>query len=262
VRRQEHPLASFLLVGSAHEAVEKALLNLPRVPYGRSLKPDALVGRSGPLQSGGIEDGAARGVGDILHEADNWFRHFAFEPADSEPQPPAGFTQANGLSEQDRLRLELVEVVGWRDRAMGVERNVGVVENPAVAERPIGQLDPYERPGRPMCCLPHGISVYGLGHRREGAGGERPLLQPGLPARVEPAHPRVAEVEGLRPGRVRIGGGATACTWLLPQILTDFHLARPGIELRLREVLTPEVQPAVLQGELDGLIELGSIAAV
>lgn len=70
-------------------------------------------------------------------------------------------------------------------------------------------------------------------------------------AAVEAGRQAVAEVEGLRQGRVRIGGGATACTWLLPQILTDFHAARPGIELRLREMFTPEVHLAVLQGDLD-----------
>lgn len=70
-------------------------------------------------------------------------------------------------------------------------------------------------------------------------------------AAVEAGRQAVAEVEGLRRGRVRIGGGATACTWLLPPILTAFHERWPALDLRLREMFTPEVLAAVEQGELD-----------
>ncbi len=61
----------------------------------------------------------------------------------------------------------------------------------------------------------------------------------------------VAEVEGLSAGRVTVGGGATACTYLLPSILTAFHARYPGVTLRIREVLTPLVPEVVAAGELD-----------
>lgn len=61
----------------------------------------------------------------------------------------------------------------------------------------------------------------------------------------------VAEVEGLARGAVTVGGGATACTWLLPPVLTAFKARYPGLGLRLREVLTPHVPEAVASGELD-----------
>lgn len=70
-------------------------------------------------------------------------------------------------------------------------------------------------------------------------------------AAVEAARQAVAEVEGLSRGRVRIGGGSTACTYLLPPVLAAFHQAHPAVDLRLREMLTPDIPAAVEAGELD-----------
>lgn len=70
-------------------------------------------------------------------------------------------------------------------------------------------------------------------------------------AAVDAARQAVAEVQGLARGRVRIGGGSTACTYLLPPVLTAFHQAHPGVDLRLREMLTPDIPAAVESGELD-----------
>lgn len=61
----------------------------------------------------------------------------------------------------------------------------------------------------------------------------------------------VAEIEGLAAGRVTVGGGATACTYLLPGILTEFRAKHPGVTLGVREVLTPLVGEAVRAGALD-----------
>lgn len=70
-------------------------------------------------------------------------------------------------------------------------------------------------------------------------------------AAVEAGRRAVAEVEGLTRGRVRLGGGSIACTWLLPPLLARFRALHPAVELRLRELFTPQVQAAVLDGELD-----------
>src|SRR5262245_19940711 len=60
----------------------------------------------------------------------------------------------------------------------------------------------------------------------------------------------VAEVEGLHAGEVRLGGGATVCTYYLPPILANFRAQAPGIMLRLREATTAEVMAALDAGEL------------
>lgn len=57
----------------------------------------------------------------------------------------------------------------------------------------------------------------------------------------------VAEVAGLHAGEVRIGAGATACTYLLPRWLAPFRAEFPGVRFRLRE-LTPEVAESALAG--------------
>lgn len=68
----------------------------------------------------------------------------------------------------------------------------------------------------------------------------------------------VAELLGLSAGTVRLGGGATACTYLLPPLLAKFRKRRPAIGLMLREDTTAELEAAVAAGELDlAIITLG-----
>lgn len=61
----------------------------------------------------------------------------------------------------------------------------------------------------------------------------------------------VAEVEGLRVGRVRVGAGATFCTYVLPPLLQRFRAQHPKLQLQLREGHTPELAAALVEGELD-----------
>lgn len=61
----------------------------------------------------------------------------------------------------------------------------------------------------------------------------------------------VTEVLALQAGEVRIGAGATACTYLLPPILAAFHARLPGLRLMLREVTSTEALDGVEAGELD-----------
>jgi DNA-binding transcriptional LysR family regulator len=70
-------------------------------------------------------------------------------------------------------------------------------------------------------------------------------------AAVEDARRAVAEIEGLRSGEVRLGAGATACTYLLPPALAAFREAHPGVRFLLREATTGEVMDALDAGELD-----------
>jgi DNA-binding transcriptional LysR family regulator len=84
------------------------------------------------------------------------------------------------------------------------------------------------------------------------AAGEAlvPYAQLALSA-VEDGRRAVAEVMALRAGEVRLGGGATACTYLLPAILAEFHARYPGVRLTLRESTSDEALAALAAGELD-----------
>jgi DNA-binding transcriptional LysR family regulator len=70
-------------------------------------------------------------------------------------------------------------------------------------------------------------------------------------ASVEDGRRAVAEVAGLHAGEVRLGAGATACTYLLPPALARFRRVHPGIRFLLRETTTDEALDALANGELD-----------
>lgn len=70
-------------------------------------------------------------------------------------------------------------------------------------------------------------------------------------AAVEEGRRAVVEVLGLEAGEVRVGGGTIACTYLLPDRLAAFRERYPGVTVRLRETLTPDVRGRVDAGHLD-----------
>ena len=70
-------------------------------------------------------------------------------------------------------------------------------------------------------------------------------------ASVEDARRAIEELSGLRSGVVRLGAGATACTYLLPPILAKFRAAHPGVRFLLREAAPPDILDALERGELD-----------
>ncbi len=70
-------------------------------------------------------------------------------------------------------------------------------------------------------------------------------------AALEEGRRAVLEVEELERGQVRIGAGATACTYLLPPTLAAFRRAHPGVKLWLRELTTDEARRAIEAGEID-----------
>jgi DNA-binding transcriptional LysR family regulator len=61
----------------------------------------------------------------------------------------------------------------------------------------------------------------------------------------------VAELAAVAGGEVRIGGGATACTYLLPPVLSTFRKRHPKVALRLRELPEHLAVDAFEAGELD-----------
>lgn len=76
-------------------------------------------------------------------------------------------------------------------------------------------------------------------------------------AAVEDGRRAVAEVLGLERGEVRIGAGATACTYLLPKALAAFRRKHPKVRFRLREAFTSEMQNALADGEIDIAVVTG-----
>ena len=61
----------------------------------------------------------------------------------------------------------------------------------------------------------------------------------------------------LERGALRVGGGATATTYLLPDALGRFHSRYPGIQLFVREQGSEIVLESVLRGELElGIVTL------
>ena len=70
-------------------------------------------------------------------------------------------------------------------------------------------------------------------------------------AAVQDGKRAVAEVMGLQAGQVRIGAGATACTYLLPETLFTFRRQHPGVRLTLREAFTDHIVTDLRRGALD-----------
>lgn len=61
----------------------------------------------------------------------------------------------------------------------------------------------------------------------------------------------VEEVTGLRAGSVRVGAGATACTYYLPPILAEYRRLWPKVAILVREAPTRELESGLGAGELD-----------
>ena len=70
-------------------------------------------------------------------------------------------------------------------------------------------------------------------------------------AAVEEGRRAVAELQGLQAGQVRVGAGATFCTYVLPAVLRALREAHPGLRLSLREGHTAELLDELSAGRLD-----------
>lgn len=77
-------------------------------------------------------------------------------------------------------------------------------------------------------------------------------------ASAEDARRAVAEIVGLHAGAVRLGAGATACTYLLPKTLAAFRERHPKVHFHLREGITHDLLEALNAGALDLAIVTGA----
>lgn len=73
-------------------------------------------------------------------------------------------------------------------------------------------------------------------------------------AAIEEGRRAVAEVMGLAAGTVRIGAGATVCTYYLPRTLARFRTRHPGVQILLREANPSDLLDALEAGDLDLVI--------
>lgn len=76
-------------------------------------------------------------------------------------------------------------------------------------------------------------------------------------ARADAGVRAVRELVGLQAGSLRVGGGATATTYLLPPVVGRMRRAHPGVRFYIREAGSSAVAAAVSSGELDlGIVTL------
>ncbi|NUP10647.1 MAG: LysR family transcriptional regulator [Polyangiaceae bacterium] len=68
----------------------------------------------------------------------------------------------------------------------------------------------------------------------------------------------IAALEKLEAGEVRIGGGSTACTYLLPPILSVFRRKNPKVAIYLREMPELQVVDTFEAGGLDLAVVTGA----
>lgn len=74
---------------------------------------------------------------------------------------------------------------------------------------------------------------------------------------AESAVVAVREMSGLNAGSIRLGGGATATTFLLPPVVFKVRKNHPGLRFYVREGSSSAIADAVLRGELDlGIVTL------
>lgn len=70
-------------------------------------------------------------------------------------------------------------------------------------------------------------------------------------------HEEIARRQGLGSGSVRIGGGATAVSFILPQAIARFQSLHPGIHFQMKEAGSVEIAADVASGKLElGIVTL------
>lgn len=73
----------------------------------------------------------------------------------------------------------------------------------------------------------------------------------------EALHEEIARRQGLGSGSVRIGGGATAVSFILPQAIAEFQTLHPGIHFQMKEAGSVEIAADVASGKLEiGIVTL------
>lgn len=100
------------------------------------------------------------------------------------------------------------------------------------------------------------------GHIALTAAGERLLpLARRMLADAETARTEMAELAGLRRGRIRLGATPTLCTSLVAEVLAEFHARYPGIDIEILESGSRTLIAELLEGALDLALIVTSVAS-
>jgi DNA-binding transcriptional LysR family regulator len=99
-----------------------------------------------------------------------------------------------------------------------------------------------------------GASLIVRGHRGAALTAAGDALLPrarAAMAAVADGERAVHEIVGLQRGVIRLGAGATVCTYYLPPLLAKFRKLHPGVQIFVREALMSDILLLLERGELD-----------
>lgn len=92
--------------------------------------------------------------------------------------------------------------------------------------------------------------------------GERLLpLARHMLADADTARTELAELAGLRRGRIRLGATPTLCTSLVADVLAEFHAQYPGIDIEILERGSRTLIDALMEGALDLALIVTSVSS-
>lgn len=96
----------------------------------------------------------------------------------------------------------------------------------------------------------HGVELTDLGRQALEAGRS-------IVARYESVRRSIVEQQSLERGIVRIGGGATVTSFMLPAAIASFQSRYPGIRFYVKEAGSSEIAASVVAGDLElGILTL------
>lgn len=96
----------------------------------------------------------------------------------------------------------------------------------------------------------HGVELTDLGRQTLDEGR-------GIVARFDRVRRTIVEQQNLERGTVRIGGGATVTSFLLPVTIATFQARHPGVRFYVKEAGSREIAASVSAGDLElGILTL------
>lgn len=109
-----------------------------------------------------------------------------------------------------------------------------------------------------------GVDLF---HRARGnvtltAAGERLLpLARRMITDADTARAEMAELAGVRRGRIRLGATPTLCTTLVAEVLAEFHERHPGVDIEILERGSRSLIGALVDGALDLALIVTSVSS-
>lgn len=109
-----------------------------------------------------------------------------------------------------------------------------------------------------------GVELF---HRVRGnvaltSAGERLLpLARRMLADADTARNEMAELAGLRRGRIRLGATPTLCTSLVAEVIAEFHERYPGVDIEILERGSRTLLSALMEGALDLALIVTSVSS-